>query len=92
MILHLLAALQSTVPSTPGSFTTVATIMGICNVLGLIIAKIGIQNPSANPPLPFPIPGITNKKFGVPEFLAGMSIGHLLGTGSILGLANLGVL
>lgn len=88
--LSLLAAVQPTVPPTPAWGTNVAIAMGLCNIIGLIIANIGIQNKGAGPALPFPLPGV-DRKFGVPEFIAGLSIGHILGTGAILGLTNSGL-
>lgn len=85
-----LAATQSGGAVTPTWGPNIAIIMGVFNIIGLIIANIGIQNKGAGPALPFPLPGV-DRKFGVPEFIAGMSIGHLLGTGTILGLTNAGL-
>jgi photosystem I subunit 10 len=65
--------------------------MNICMLLGLIIARIGIKNKGKGPALPLLEPFL-GKGFGVPELLAGLSIGHLLGVGSVLGLTMTGLL
>lgn len=88
--LSLLAAVQPTVPVTPTWTPTVAIIIGVFNIIGLIIANIGIRNKGTGPALPFPLPGV-DSKFGVPELIAGFSIGHILATGTILGLTNAGL-
>lgn len=88
--LSLLAAVQPTVPPTPAWNPNVAIIISVFNIIGLIIANIGIQNKGAGPVLPFQLPGV-DKKFGVPELIAGFSIGHILATGAILGLTNAGL-
>jgi photosystem I subunit 10 len=60
-------------------------------VLGIIIAKIGIKNKGKGPGLPLLEP-ILGKNFGAPELIAGLSIGHILGIGAVLGLTNTGLI
>lgn len=91
MIHSILLAVQQTVPQTPSGNSNQFLIMGICMVLGVIIAKIGIQNKGKGSSLPLLQPFL-GRDFGVPELLAGLSIGHLLGVGAVLGLANLGAI
>lgn len=86
----LLAAVQETVPPTPAASGNQFLIMGICIILGLIIARVGIQNKGKGPSLPLLQP-VLGKNFGLPELLAGISFGHILGVGSILGLTNTGL-
>ena len=73
---------------TPG----VAIVMTFFNIVGLIIARIGVQKPGVGPKLPFAIPFITDNKFSWSQFIAGVSFGHILGAVAILGLNNAGVL
>lgn len=91
MIHSILLAVQETVPQTPSADNNQFLIMGICMVLGIIIAKIGIKNKGKGPSLPLLQPFL-GRDFGLPELLAGLSIGHLLGVGTVLGLANLGAI
>ncbi len=86
----LLVAVQQTVPDTPAATGNQFLVMGICIVLGLIIARLGIQNKGKGPALPLLQP-ILGKNFGVPELLAGISFGHILGVGTVLGLTNAGL-
>jgi photosystem I subunit 10 len=65
--------------------------MNICIILGIIIARIGIQNKGKGPSLPLLEPFL-GKNFGLPELLAGISFGHILGVGAVLGLTNAGVI
>lgn len=90
MINSILLAVQSTVPDTPAWSPSVTLVMLICIVLGLIIARIGIQNKGKGPKLPLLEP-VLGRGAGWPELIAGISIGHLLGVGSILGLTNAGL-
>jgi photosystem I subunit 10 len=91
-VIHLiLLAAQPTVPDTPGGSSSIFLVMGICMVLGIIIAKIGIKNKGKGPSLPLLQP-LLGKDFGVPELLAALSIGHILGVGTVLGLTNTGAL
>ncbi|EDZ93829.1 photosystem I PsaG/PsaK protein, partial [Limnospira maxima CS-328] len=52
---------------------------------------ISKENRGKGPALPVSLPRIFTG-FGFPELLATASLGHLLGAGVILGLANAGVL
>jgi len=89
--LTLLAAVQSTVPSTPGWTPTVGLVMILCNLLAIVIGRYAIQKPGVGPDLPLPKPALL-RNFNLPELLATMSFGHILGAGAILGLTNAGVL
>lgn len=91
MIRSILLAAQPTVPDTPSWNSSIFLVMGICMVLGIIIAKIGIKNKGKGPSLPLLQPFL-GKDFGVPELLAALSIGHILGVGTVLGLTNAGAL
>lgn len=86
----LLAAVQSTVPPTPGWNPTIGLVMILCNVFAIAIGRFAIQKPGQGPGLRTPS-GLW-QKFGIPELLATMSFGHIIGTGVILGLTNAGVL
>lgn len=88
MILPLLAALGN-VPHTPEWSPTIAVVMIICNIIAIAIGKFGIRQQNVGPSLPGP------QLFGgmsLAALLASTSFGHLIGAGTILGLANLGVL
>lgn len=84
-MLPLLAAL-GTVPNTVEWGPNVAIVMIICNVLAFAIGKQVIQVPDAGPS-----PGMF-LGLGLPALLAVTSLGHAIGAGAILGLANIGVL
>lgn len=87
----LLAAVGSTVPTTPDWSFSVALVMILCNLFAIVIGRFAIRNPGKGPDFPLPKPSIL-EGFGIPELLATTSFGHLLGTGVILGLANAGIL
>lgn len=89
--LMLLAAVQPTVPSTPQWTPTVGLVMILCNLLAIAIGRFAIGNPGVGPDLPAAKPALF-RNFGIPELLATMSFGHIIGTGVILGLTNAGVL
>jgi len=89
--LTLLAAVQSTVPATPAWTPTVGLVMILCNLLAIAIGRFAIKNPGVGPDLPVGKPALF-RNFNLPELLATMSFGHILGTGAILGLTNAGVL
>ena len=84
----LLADFTRTVPTHPWSPTT-AIIMIVCNILAIASARFAIKYPNAGPQLP-----ASNMfgGFGLPAVLAATSFGHIIGTGVIIGLANLGVI
>ncbi|HEY9688352.1 MAG TPA: photosystem I reaction center subunit PsaK [Coleofasciculaceae cyanobacterium] len=83
--LSLLAAVPTTLEWSP----KVAAVMIAANVLAIAIGKYSIKYPSAGPALPSPA---MFGGFGLPAVLATTSFGHLLGVGTILGLASLGAL
>ncbi|HZG40553.1 MAG TPA: photosystem I reaction center subunit PsaK [Nodosilinea sp.] len=78
------------VPHTPDWSPKVAAVMILCNILAIVIGRLRIKYPSAPPAMPGPAALFGN--LGLPAVLASASFGHLIGTGVILGLANLGVL
>ncbi|MBD0266820.1 MAG: photosystem I reaction center subunit PsaK [Cyanobacteria bacterium Co-bin8] len=83
----LLAA--ATIPNTVNWSPKIAIIMIVANVLAIAIGKYTMKNPNAGPALP------SSEFFGGmgwPALLATTSFGHILGFGTILGLANAGVL
>ena len=84
-----LLATTSAVPTTLEWSPKVAVVMIICNVLAIAFGKYTIKYPDAGPKLPAP------QMFGgmgLPALLGTTSLGHVLGFGVILGLANLGIL
>jgi photosystem I subunit X len=89
--LTLLLAVQATVPTTTEWSPGVGLVMILSNLLAIAIGRYAIQNPGVGPDLPADKPALF-KKFGIPELLATMSFGHILGAGFILGLSNAGVL
>lgn len=91
MISSILLAVQATVPDTSTWSWSGSLVMNICILLGIIIAKVAIQNKGKGPSLPLLEP-ILGKNFGLPELLAGISFGHILGIGTVLGLTNAGVI
>jgi len=88
--LTLLTIAQSTVPPTPSWTPTIGIVMVLCNLLAIAIGRFGIQNPGGGPDLPVSKPALF-RNFNLPELLATMSFGHIIGTGVILGLKNAGV-
>ncbi|MFK8185614.1 MAG: photosystem I reaction center subunit PsaK [Phormidesmis sp.] len=85
-MLSLLLAVQPTVPSTIEWGPNVAIVMVICNLLAFGLGKQVIQIPDEGP-----ASGVF-LGFGLPALLAVTSLGHAIGAGVILGLANIGVL
>jgi photosystem I subunit X len=83
--LPVLAAVPATLSWSP----KVAVVMILCNILAIAIGKFTIKYPNSGPAMPSPN---LFGGFGLPAVLATTSFGHLIGTGVILGLANLGVL
>ncbi|MCG9886786.1 MAG: photosystem I reaction center subunit PsaK [Cyanobacteria bacterium] len=88
MFMTLLSTL-ATVPATLEWSPKVALVMIICNVLAIAIGKYSIKHPSEGPALPSPT---LFGGMGFPALLATTSFGHILGLGTILGLANMGAL
>ena len=88
---HLAFNLLAAVPATPTWSPSVGLIMVTANVFALVVARYGIQVKGVGPSLPVQLPGLFSG-FGLPEFLAVTSFGHVLGAGLILGLAQAGLL
>ena len=88
----LLAAAQMTVPRTAPWNIQVGIVMSLCCLLAVVIGRFAIQRAGeGGPRLPLEVPAIW-ERFGVPELLATMSFGHILGAGVILGLRNAGLM
>lgn len=85
--LTLLAA--ANVPNTVSWSPKVAIVMIVCNIAAIAFGKFTIKNQSAGPQLPSPA---LFGGMGLPALLGTTSLGHLLGAGVILGLANAGAL
>lgn len=60
-------------------------------LFAVAVGRWAIQRRGVGPKLPVQSPALF-EGFGVPELLATMSFGHVLGAGIILGLTNAGVL
>lgn len=84
-------SLLAAVPTTPEWSFNVALIMIFANLFAIAIGYYAIQQRGLGPALPIQLPAIFTG-FGLPEFLATVSFGHLLGAGIILGLGNAGAL
>lgn len=83
------AATTSIIPHTLSWNPLVGIVMVICNVLAIAFGKYTMPNPGVGTALPMP------EMFGGmgwPALLATTSLGHILGIGAILGLANVGLL
>ncbi|PSB19490.1 photosystem I reaction center subunit PsaK [Phormidesmis priestleyi ULC007] len=65
--------------------------MTLCCLFAVAIGRTAIKNRGTGPKLPVNNPALF-EGFGIPELLATMSFGHVLGAGVILGLSNAGVL
>lgn len=81
--------LAEAIPHTATWGPLVAIIMILCNVLAIAIGKQTMGSPNEGPALPSP------EMFGgmgVAGLLATTSLGHIIGMGTILGLAAMGVL
>jgi photosystem I subunit X len=80
----LLAA--STVAQTVEWNPKVALVMIVCNILAIAIGTATIKYKNVGPQAPVPI-GLS-----LGALIGTLCLGHILGTGAILGLANAGVL
>jgi photosystem I subunit X len=78
------------VAQTPEWSVGVAITMILCNLFVLSIGRFAIKQRGQGPALPVALPDLF-EGFGLPELLATMSLGHVLGAGMILGLGNAGV-
>ena len=79
----------ASVPATVEWSPKVAIVMILCNVLAIAFGKYAMPNPGVGTALPMP------EMFGGmgwPALLATTSLGHIIGIGAILGLANWGLL
>lgn len=81
--------LTTVIPKTLQWSPTVAGIMIACNILAFVFGKMTIKYPNVGPELPGSgaIGGVS-----IPALLATTSFGHIIGTGVILGLNNLGII
>lgn len=79
----------ATAPNTVSWSPKVAIVMILCNVAAIAFGKLTIKNQSADPQLPSPA---LFGGMGLPALLGTTSLGHVLGAGVILGLANAGAL
>ena len=87
-MIHLMT-LAAAVPQTVAWSPKVGVVMIICNVLAIAFGKLTMAQPSVKPELPMP------EMFGGMGWtglLATTSLGHIFGIGTILGLANWGLL
>jgi len=80
----LLAAVPATVEWSP----KVAIVMAASCLLAIAFAKATVKEPSVGPVLAGNFVG----GFSLPAVTAAWSLGHVIGIGAILGLAQLGVL
>lgn len=90
MLFNMSALLGLVANTSPWSFNT-GIVMIVANLFAVAIGYYAIQNRGVGPKLPAEMPAMFTG-FGVPELLATMSFGHILGTGLVLGLANAGIL
>ncbi|MEL6493612.1 MAG: photosystem I reaction center subunit PsaK [Cyanobacteria bacterium J06623_7] len=88
MVTHL-TLLAAIVPNTVSWSPKVAFVMIACNIVAIAFGKFTMKNLGAGPQLPSPT---LFGGMGVPALLGTTSLGHLLGAGMILGLANAGAL
>ena len=86
--------LSTFVPRTVAWGPQVAIVMILCNIAAIAIGKATIRNLSAGPALPS-VQAFDGNAFGGmgwPALLATWSLGHVMGMGSIIGLATIGLL
>ncbi|NJR48581.1 MAG: photosystem I reaction center subunit PsaK [Leptolyngbyaceae cyanobacterium CSU_1_3] len=86
-----LLALVANAPRTIEWSPTIGLTMSLCCLFAVAIGRYAIKNRGVGPKLPVKEPALF-EGFGLPELLATMSFGHVLGAGIILGLTNAGVL
>lgn len=82
-----LLAVAKTSPWSPN----VGIVMVSANLFAIAIGYYAIKNRGVGPQLPVDLPAMFTG-FGIPELLATLSFGHILGAGLILGLSNAGLL
>lgn len=81
--------LAASIPNTVAWSPKVAMVMIVCNIIAIAFGKATIKNASEGPALPM------SEMFGgmgFPALLATTSLGHIIGLGTILGLASAGAL
>ncbi|MBW4522574.1 MAG: photosystem I reaction center subunit PsaK [Scytolyngbya sp. HA4215-MV1] len=83
----LLAVVPRATQWSPG----VGLVMISACLFAVAIGRYAIQQRGVGPKLPVETPALF-EGFGVPELLATLSFGHILGAGFILGLSNAGLL
>ncbi|NP_050695.1 photosystem I subunit X (chloroplast) [Guillardia theta] len=81
--------LISLVPQTVAWSAKTSSIMILCNVLCIVSARYIIQNKNKGTALPL---SGSFSTFGLPELLATTSLGHIIGSGTILGFSYIGLL
>ncbi|WP_353259373.1 photosystem I reaction center subunit PsaK [Prochlorothrix hollandica] len=81
--------LASAIPITAAWSPAVAIVMILCNVLAIFIGKQTMGGPLEGPELP---PSDLFGGMNVAGLLATTSLGHIIGMGTILGLATMGLL
>lgn len=89
MISSILLAATANQVTTVSWSPKIAVVMIICNIIAIAIGKFTIQKQNVGPSLPSP------EMFGgmsLGALLGTTSLGHVIGAGVILGLANVGVL
>ncbi len=87
MVYSSLLAVAQTVPWSP----KVGLIMISACLFAIAIGRPAIQQRGVGPKLPVQGPALF-EGFGLPELLATMCLGHILGAGLVLGLSNAGIL
>ena len=81
--------LLSVVPQTVTWSAKIASIMISSNIFCIVVGRYTIQAKSAGSSLPM---SGSFANFTLPELLASTSLGHIVGSGLILGLAYMGLL
>ena len=87
----ILSSLLANIPQTVSWNFNVALVMISANLVAIFIGRFAIQKAGSGPDLPVEKPALW-KNFGIPELLATLSFGHILGAGFVLGLSNAGLL
>ena len=84
-----LTFLITSIPHTPEWSPAVGIVMILCNIFAIALGKYTMAQPAAGPQLKYPefFGGM-----GLPALLATTSLGHIIGFGVILGLANIGII
>jgi photosystem I subunit 10 len=89
VIYSTLLAAAGSVPNTVEWSPKVAIVMILCNIIAIAIGKYGIKIKDAGGALPSP--GMFGG-MGFGALMGTTAFGHILGVGTILALANAGVL